>query len=193
MTLPPVIRIFFAIDLPQETKREVGRFIGTLKKKSKTNAIRWTKPENLHVTLQFLAEVHSEHLHLLMENVRTNMVGKLKSQALSMGKLHLFPNPYRPRVIVLELDHQEELAALSALIGHGIKATNYEVESRPFRGHLTLGRIKHAQSVNLNFLAEMDQPEITPVTVSEVVLFRSEPEQHGSKYTVMETIALKGG
>lgn len=191
MTLPPVIRIFFAIDLPQATKEKLGRFICGLKKKSRSHAIRWSKPENLHITLQFLAEVSTEHLPSLIDNVRKKIADNTHSQSLVLGGLQLFPNPYRPRVIVLELSHQHELAALSALIGHGIEAAKYEIENRPFRGHLTLGRIKHPQGVKLGFLSEADPLDIEPIEVNEVVLFRSEPQPEGSKYTVVERIALK--
>lgn len=191
MTLPPVIRIFFAVELPQEAKEKLGQFISTLKKKSKSNAIRWTKPENLHITLQFLAEVQREHLDKLIENVRGNVEGAIKNSMLSFGALHLFPSPYRPRVIVLEVTPQEQLAALATLIGNGIKLSNYEIDSRPFRGHLTLGRIKHAQGVNLSFLTEIPGPEFHNIEVNEVVLFRSEPQPEGSKYTALDRIGLR--
>lgn len=190
MTFPPVIRIFFAIDLPISVKEKLGRFISVLKKKSKSNAIRWTKPENLHITLQFLAEVRSEHLTTLMENVRSNVEGAIKNSTLSFGNLHLFPNPYRPRVIVLDISPQEQLAALAMLIGNGIKKSNYEVETRPFRGHLTLGRIKY-QGTNLDFLSEAPSLTLDLIPLDEVVLFRSEPQEDGSKYTPLDKIGLR--
>lgn len=190
MTYPPVIRVFFAIDLPVETKEKIGRFIGTLKKKAKSNVIRWSKPENLHVTLQFLPEVRSEHISELVKNVRKEVEGIIKSAHFSLGSLHLFPNPYRPRVIVLDISPQTELANLSDHIGHGIKASQYEVEARPFRAHLTLGRIKQPQAANLNFLAECTLPEIDKIRVDEVILFRSEPQPEGSAYTPLEHIHL---
>jgi RNA 2',3'-cyclic 3'-phosphodiesterase len=190
MTLPPVVRVFFAIDLPQSIKEQLGSVVGALKKKAKSNSIRWTKQENLHITLQFLPEVRSEHLPALIANVRAKMEGAMHHAELTFGELHLFPNPYRPRVIVVEIIPQDDLAALAELIGHGIKASHCEIESRPFRAHLTLGRIKQPQGINLGFLAEFKSLAIEKVTVLEVVLFRSEPQPEGSQYTVIERIAL---
>lgn len=189
MTLPSVIRIFFAIDLPQDAKERLSKFIGALKKEAKSNAIRWTKAENLHITLQFLAEVRTEHLSVLIEKVREEVQHSAKSLTLSLGAWHLFPNPYRPRVIVLEVTPHAELAVLSGLIGKGIQAMDYAIESRPFRAHLTLGRIKHTP-VNLDFLSACTLPEIPGITITEVVMFRSEPQPEGSQYTVMEKINL---
>jgi 2'-5' RNA ligase len=191
MTLPPVIRIFFAIDLPEHAKEQLGGFINRLKKKSRSHGIRWSKPENLHITLQFLAEAKTEHLSALIENVKSRVKEITQASTLVFGRLHLFPSPYRPRVIVLDIAPQEELFALASVIGEGIKASNYEIESRPFRAHLTLGRIKQPQEMNLSFLSECDIPAFEAIDVSEVVLFRSEPQPEGSKYTVMERITLK--
>lgn len=189
MTIPPVIRIFFAIDLPLPAKEKLGTFINLLKKTAKTNAIRWTKPENLHITLQFLAEVKTEHLTTLIDNVKEKISGITKQAQFNITDLHLFPNPYRPRVIVLNLLPQEELAFISAMIGEGIEVTKYEKEKRPFRAHLTLGRLKRTK-INLNFLKEALLPDIEPIHVEEIILFRSEPEPEGSKYTIIDRIKL---
>lgn len=189
MTLPPVIRIFFAIDLPIAVKQEIGKFIGVMKKRAKKNAIRWTKPENLHITLHFLAQVHTEHLAQLLENVRTKVKNLHKKPIIKTVGLHLFPNPYRPRVIVLELNSQEQLNELVDLIGQGIQLTQYKIEERPFRAHLTLGRIKYPR-MDLNFLSELPIPSIEQLEVNEVILFRSEPQSEGSLYTPIDKIAL---
>lgn len=192
MTLPPVIRVFFAIDLPLSAKEKLGKFICILKKKSRTHGIRWAKAVNLHVTLQFLAETHTEHLTALIENVRSQLKrANIHGLDLECGSLHLFPSPYHPRVIVLEVTPKGELAELSRLIGEGIKATEYAIEDRPFRAHLTLGRIKQPKEINLSFLSECDVPALENVKAEEVILFRSEPKPEGSEYTVMEKIQFE--
>lgn len=189
MTLPPVIRIFFAIDLPEDTKTEIAHFIAILKKKSKTHAIRWTKAENLHVTLQFLPAFKTSELPVLVDEVRSKLQGIIKELKFSIKELHLFPSPYRPRVIVLGLSHPFELAALANLIGEEIKSLNYEIDTRPFRGHLTIGRIKHPQELDLHFLSDAHFA-IEGIPLTEVVLFRSEPGIDSSKYTVLEKMRV---
>lgn len=190
MTLPPVIRIFFALDIAEPTKMKLIEVMRALKKASRSQGIRWTKPENFHVTLQFLAEIHREHLPSLIANVRTKLATVGQSPELKFGSINIFPNPYRPRVLVLEVLAQEELAELSKLIGEGIQATQYEIEERPFRAHLTLGRIKQPRAMNLSFIEECILPEFDPIVVDNVALFRSEPQPEGSLYTVLERINL---
>lgn len=191
MTLPALIRVFFAVDLPEKVKEDLGKYIKELKKQAKSQNIRWTKAENLHITLQFLAEVKSLDLPMLSGEVRKTLQTRIKQTAFSCGELHLFPSPYRPRVIVLDVNPQEGLTALADAIGNALDVCAYPKETRPFRGHLTLGRIKQPHGANLNFIAECIKPVLEPIKVEEVILFRSEPQDNGSKYTVLERIPLE--
>lgn len=190
MTLPAVIRIFFAIDLPIAVKEKVGAFIDTLKKKSISKAIRWTVPENLHITLQFLPEVRAEHVTQILDHVRVHRQNMSQPIIIHLESVHLFPSPYRPRVIVLTVTPQEALAVLAERIGCGIQAAHYTIEDRPFRAHLTLGRIKQPREVSLRFLSSGVVPEVGPIPVNEVVLFRSEPQREGSLYTPLARLML---
>ncbi len=189
MTKPAVMRIFFAVALSEELKDKVGKFINELKKKARTNAIRWSKPANLHITLQFLAEVQTAHLPSLLDKVKLALVDNKHPLSIKLSNINLLPDPHRPRVIVLDISPQQELAELSKLIGQGIQAANYPIEDRPFRGHLTLGRIKHAHGVNLAFLSEVELLQEI-IEVGEVTLYRSEPQPEGSHYTILEQVNL---
>ncbi|OGT38265.1 MAG: 2'-5' RNA ligase [Gammaproteobacteria bacterium RIFCSPHIGHO2_12_FULL_38_14] len=156
---------------------------------SKTHHIRWTKSENLHITLQFLPEVLLDDLPRLVDAVKL-VLQSMPPINITCEALYLFPHPYLPRVIVLTMNPQSELAALSELIGQGIETTGYSTEKRPFRAHLTLGRIKHTHHLDLHFLQEIDLPKIAPMEINEVILFQSDPMPDGSRYTVLKHFAL---
>ena len=190
MTLPAMIRVFFAVNLPASTKQQLTSFISQLKKKSKLHAIRWIKPENRHITLHFLPEVQTIHLPLLLEKVQAELCGTTEAFTIRLEGVSLFPNPFRPRVITLSVVADTHLINLATAIGKGIQKSNYAIEERPFRPHLTLGRIKYSQGVNLNFLTEYKNHSIENIPVNEIVLFRSEPQPEGSKYMVLEKIML---
>lgn len=190
MTFPPVVRVFFAIDLPATAKEQVGRFISQIKRRAKPHTIRWSKPDNLHVTLQFLAEVRSTDLSTLLTHVRQKLVTDLNEINLSFGAVQLLPSPFRPRVLVLDVAPQPMLKTLSGLVGEGILAAGYPIEERPFRGHLTIGRIKQPHGLDLSFISEFTSPPVDPIVVKDIALFRSEPRPEGSQYMVLERIHL---
>lgn len=190
MTLPSVVRVFFAIDLPAATKATLGQYIADLKKQSKAHAIRWSRPENLHITLQFLPEVAVQDVPTLIAEVKAVLAGKVESLSFHLGPLHVFPDPYRPRVIVLDVSPQAALMRLSSRIGEGIHQAGYETEEKPFRAHMTIGRIKQPQGINLGFLSTTPAPAVGELTLKDVVLFRSEPQPEGSRYVEIERIIL---
>ena len=192
MTFPPVIRLFFAVELTSSIKDEIERYIHALRQKSKSKAIRWTKPENLHITLQFLPSVASDDLPLLSENVERAIQSISRYPAFSLGDLRLYPSLYHPRVIVFDVTPQDALSPLAEAVGDGIKKTHYQVEERPFRAHLTIGRIKQPRGVGLQFLNEVEAPVINGIAVREVTLYRSEPHPEGSQYRVIKRMPLGG-
>jgi len=190
MILPPVVRVFFAIDLSDSIKSQLATYIDSLRKISKSKQIRWSRTENLHITLQFLAEVQSEHIARMIEHVQTELAAAMPPFKISLRHLHLYPDPHRPRVIVVDIAPQASLARLSELVGHGIKKTGYEIEMRPFRAHMTIGRIKTTQMNALSFLADVVPPSVGEIDIEEVVLFQSESHPNGSHYIPLHRVAL---
>lgn len=190
MTLPELIRVFFAVNLNDHQKKCLREWMASLKVAAKSKNLRWTKSTNLHITLQFMPAVRTMDLPRLIQNTEKEIASIKTKIEFELGEIRLFPSPYHPRNMVLNLTPQVELAALSAAIGRGILATNYPIETRPFQGHVTLCRIKQPNLVNLDFLSKATLPDIGKIKVSEVILYRSEPQAEGSVYTPLSSIAL---
>lgn len=191
MILPSVVRVFFAIDPPDNIKASMSAYIDSLKDLSKTNKIRWTRTENLHITLQFLAEVQGEHVDLIISKVQAELAAAVSHLTINLRSLYLFPDPHRPRVLVVDVAPQAALAQLSAMIGRGIEAAGYKIEARAFRGHMTIGRFKTSQKTVLNFLSDAKAPDVGEIEIHEVVLFQSESHPEGSRYIPLKRIPLQ--
>lgn len=184
---PKRLRLFFAIDLTEEVNRSLEDIIGQLQIKYKKHSIRWSKPRNLHITLQFLEAVKAEDVEKLISNVR-HAIHSFEAFDLQLQEVELFPTKYRPRVISMNMDQHDILTDLAKNIGQGIVETGYEIETRPFRGHLTLARLNRIERGFL--LEEIHLPKIEKIPVHEILLYKSEPSREGSKYTVLERIKL---
>lgn len=183
---PPPLRIFFAIDLPNGVKNKIGELIEQLKLHHTHHSIRWTKPSHLHLTLQFIGAIKPEDIDKLIENVR-KALHLFPRFDLQIGALELFPTPYKPKIISLAIGPHDIHTALAKAIGVGIAATGYDVESRPFRGHITLARIKTNKPIDIN---AFKTPEFDTIPINEIVLYKSEPSSAGSSYTVLKKIIL---
>jgi 2'-5' RNA ligase len=185
---PATLRAFFAIELAEPARRAAADVVAVLRARPGGDAVRWVRPENLHVTLRFLGEIAPALQAPLAAQVRAQTAA-LAPFALQLGGLASFPPARRPRVLVLELAPGEPLAALASAVERGVVAAGFAPEPRPFRGHLTLGRMRERGAPPS--LAALAVPPVV-FDVTESVLFASELHPSGSRYTPLERVPLGG-
>jgi 2'-5' RNA ligase len=99
-----------------------------------------------------------------------------------------FPNARRARVLAVAVEPAEPLARAAAAVERGCVAAGFEPEARPFRGHLTLGRIKRGRPPRFD---DVTIPDHEPTPVRDAVLFRSELGPDGSRYVPLERVAFR--
>jgi 2'-5' RNA ligase len=188
------IRAFFALDFPVESKQHLAAALEGLKlhlqKTFQKNTFRWVKPTNLHVTLQFLGQVEEGEVTKLLQKAREELKG-LKSFYLHLGPLEWFPTAYRPQVLSLKVEPDEACAALSKVLGQGARALGYKIEERLFRAHVTLARAEGLRYLPPELLTSLAWPPLPDIFVKEVVLFRSESDSDGSRYTRLASVELE--
>ncbi len=179
-----MIRAFFAIDLPEELQKKMYSMIEQLN----IPAVQWTKPHNLHITLQFMKNVQLSDIATLSKNVRHELLS-MPPFELELSHLELFPDVIHPRLISIAFKSDVMLIDIAKRIGQGILATQYPIETRPYRAHLTLGRFKETPSENF-LLTRIKLPEHKKFLVKEIIFYQSHPSHEESFYTPLERIAL---
>ncbi|AAR39342.1 NEQ502 [Nanoarchaeum equitans Kin4-M] len=121
------MRVFLAIDLPEELKNQIYSYY---KKVSKAVYGKFVEKENLHITLKFIGEVLD--INPLIE--RLNYV-KFKPFEVKVKGLSAFPSIENPRVVWVGA-HSVYLNDLANQINRVLKS--YE----NFVGHITIVRVK---------------------------------------------------
>ncbi|MBW2246619.1 MAG: RNA 2',3'-cyclic phosphodiesterase, partial [Deltaproteobacteria bacterium] len=170
------IRTFIAIELPEK----IIYTIGTVQEEIKSYGlkIRWVRPENIHLTLKFLGDIQEADTENVARAVSESVTG-YPPISLAVKGIGVFPGIKRPRVIwlgisfpgikrprVIWLGISKQLDLLTALqqtLDEKLEAMGFPKEKRPFKGHLTLGRIK----------SEIDPKTLNDV-LKEVTQFESE-------------------
>ncbi len=187
------IRAFLAIDFPDGIKATLGRIQERLK--PLIGGVRWTKPESIHLTLQFFGYIPPDHIELISEIVKKNVEG-VAPFMLNLGSPGAFPSITRPRVVYIGLGGQTEtLGRLQEKIASDLEGLGFKKEERAFTSHLTLGRLKAATrlpGVPEAFKKVMDLAEGSFV-VDGLNLYRSELHPTGAVYTVLERYPFGAG
>jgi 2'-5' RNA ligase len=184
MTDERMIRAFLALDPPEEILREIGRVQSRLKKMIRGH-VRWVRPESIHLTLKFFGDIREESVEsisALAEKAAAD-VGPFE---LAIGGAGVFPDMKRPRVVWLGMDGEtERLTIFQNGLERALREIGFPGEERPFRPHLTLGRIRSPKG--LGGLAEALKEAETDVdarfTASGLCLFKSELTPQGAIYT----------
>lgn len=188
--MPQIFRSFFAIELPGSLKGEIDAYIDQLK--TLAGGVKWVRSGSLHITIKFLGDQPAA----MVERAALagmELAGSCPPFSISVTGFGAFPNRHKPRVFWLGIQStpQQPLYQLQSALEELLEPLGFEKENRRFSPHLTLGRVKRAQSFSdlLNFVD--DQP-FGPVTFEpkELVLMRSILKPQGAVYQPIQKYAL---
>ncbi|MDD3642521.1 MAG: RNA 2',3'-cyclic phosphodiesterase [Candidatus Krumholzibacteria bacterium] len=176
------MRLFFAVPLSEAVRETVWSAVRRFP--AADPPWRWIPPENYHLTLKFIGEVDERRADELREAGAEAAAG-IAPFPLRFGRFGAFPDPARPRVIFFGIEEGfEPLAALAGRLEEACEALGIERESRPFRAHLTLARIKSPLPgpVREAMHAVPPLPDSTRQMTDRFVLMSSRLDRAGASY-----------
>ncbi|MHB9154722.1 MAG: RNA 2',3'-cyclic phosphodiesterase [Endomicrobiales bacterium] len=184
------MRIFIAVNLPEDVKEQIERVQETLKKTLVD--VRWVKKEKFHLTLKFLGEVPEEKA---AEVVATLSRASRPRQpfTVALKGLGAFPGLRRPRVVWAGIQEgQSELKAVARDIENELEPLGFQKEKREFSGHLTLGRVRSPQNLSalVKKIASLETVEMGSFSARSIEVMISAPGSGGSTYQCLKSISL---
>jgi 2'-5' RNA ligase len=175
------MRLFIAIDLPPQIKRELADIQAKLKK---ANAVvRWVSPDGIHLTLKFLSEVADDKVAGVVDALAES-VPRISPFTLEVAGLGVFPSLSRPRVIWTGVKGAEGLMALAEEVEKAMMKLGFPREKRGFSPHLTLGRVKSPRGIDRLTKIIMEEKDISlgKFTADGYLLIRSILRPEGAEY-----------
>ncbi len=161
-------RIFIAINLPEDIKKRLENY----QSKWPELPVRWTKKENLHITLEFLGYITDEELLKTFQNTR-ELALKHKSFFITLNKIcYGPPKKMPPRMVWITGEKCQEFNLLP---------------------HITLGRIR---TWEFRQIEPEERPEVSEeinltFEVNSIEVMKSELKRGGPNYIILESCPLK--
>jgi RNA 2',3'-cyclic 3'-phosphodiesterase len=178
-----VLRTFIAIDLPRAVQEALNSFERELQ--GAQAPVAWVKADRIHLTLKFLGDVAPERICEIKKSLE-KAVESLTPFRLQPSGCGAFPSLKQMRVIWVGLTGDEAgLKGLHERVEEAMVELGFKKEERPFRAHLTVGRVKgrhHLRSLQ-DLLMSHQSFEAEAFDVTEVVLYKSELRPEGARYT----------
>lgn len=103
--------------------------------------IRWVTLQNLHFTLKFLGETEEHKIPALIEALRKT-ASQHEPFSFSLNGTGFFGGKEGLRVLWMGVSEAEALSRLAADIGNALAAAGFQGDTKAFKPHLTLARIK---------------------------------------------------
>lgn len=179
-----MLRLFVAVDLPAELRPAVVRLCDGVA------GARWTRPEQLHITLRFLGDTPEDQLGDLRARLRQVRTPGFELALRGAGVFPPAGGRKPARVLWLGLDPPESLRALKHAVD-GVLGPDPDTAKRGFSPHLTLARFPTRPRHDLDrFLAEHAGFDGGRFAVSDFHLYRSTLRPESALHEIVETYPL---
>jgi len=174
-------RLFVGIPVPGECRDALAGAVRTLVEAA-GDGLRPTRPENFHLTLQFLGETPDDRVAAVASALAAVPFSPF---TLRPGRIGCLPDCRRPRVIHAgAAQGAESCIALAGRVRDALDPLGYPRGKR-FTPHLTLARIKRPDGVDWRALMARCPADFPAFSVDRFVLWQSELTPAGPIYTAL--------
>jgi 2'-5' RNA ligase len=185
-------RLFAAIEIGTVAQSRVADEQARLKETLRASSIRWTKHDQLHITLVFIGEVTDERAARIVEIMRDSI--EHPPFRFELGGIGAFPPRGAPRALWIGVKSgAEHMIRVQSLVAGRLEGIGVERDRRPFSPHLTLGRWRDSRPSDRPRTSSAQARTIARVDVKAVTLFQSRVSSDGSTYTRLVEAPLAPG
>ncbi len=159
------MRVFVAIKLPEHIKIALSSLIDKLKQQS--NSTKFTKIDNLHITIKFLGELANiQSIEKILEKIVSNQ----KRFHIRLDKSGIFKSFKDPRIFWVGQDNNPDFLNLTSSVDEFFVKENHVC-------HITLARLKNPKISTLREFIDITNNFLTHnnlvFSVEEIYLFES--------------------
>lgn len=178
-------RLFIAIALPEMVKEQLAAL------REPDAPARWTKPEQMHLTLRFVGEVDERRV----EEIEAALGGMvLPSFNLQLRGTGCFPSVQRSRVLWAGVSGEKDaLLRLQAAVETRMGHAGMDAEPKAYDPHITLARLQRSDAQwTRSFLERHEGWASTSFLVDAFHLYRSELHPAGAVHFKERSFELGG-
>jgi len=182
------LRCFIALDLEEEAKEAIARFIGNAK--TSFPEAKWVNPQQVHLTLRFFGAMNSSWLPLI-SSITERIAASFPKIPAFISKIGVFPEPRRARVIWIGFDAlaEDRIKQLAEELNHQLwEVLKIEAEEKAFVPHLTIARLRKPKRVELENLR---LPGKITTNLYRITLYKSTLTPRGPIYSELSFYPLK--
>ena len=179
-----MVRLFIAAELPEDIKSQYAQAQEIIRRsRARLSLVR---SEDMHITLKFIGEVEGSRL-MAITNALEMITGSPFS--LDLGAVTL-NSPRSPRVVWGDIHDPGSCRELAGKIDSALIPLEVPAETRRFKPHITIARIKQFHPSIFEEVASISNSCSGSFMVDRFVLKKSELTPQGPVYTDLREFLL---
>jgi 2'-5' RNA ligase len=185
------MRLFVAVEIDAALARALARTSDDLRRHITALAPRarltWVAPDRLHFTVRFIGEVAGDRVSAIAGALAAPL--SIAPFDLTMAGLGAFPLNGPPRVFWAGISRGEaEMSGVEREVSARLSSCGIAVESREYRPHLTLARVREAGGLRAGeALDTAPQGPFGTTRVDAITLFESRLSPKGPTYVKVQS------
>ena len=188
------MRCFVALDVPEDVRVALGETQAALRAAAPRADVRWAAAAQLHLTLKFLGAVPDDRVSGVSAALATVATGVGPVRLVASG-LGAFPSLGDARVLWAGIASAgSETADLAEAVDRALSGLGFPAETRPFRAHLTLGRVRSPRGARglADAVKSLGSPTFGSWVADELILYESRLRPTGALHVPVSRHALRG-
>lgn len=188
------MRVFTAVDIDKPMMKAMSELQDSLCRRLdvKKSDIKWVRPDQMHLTLNFLGEISDQQAADVCRLVE-NAAGGFDHFELEIGSAGFFGGGSARVLWVGVGQGGEKLCLLQKQLAQQLESQGLAGEKRQFAGHLTMCRIRNprAGAKAAETIKEYSSLMLGIVPVEAVLVYQSQLTDAGPVYTPLGSYRLK--
>lgn len=166
-------RLFTAIEIPEIVRAQLALVRGNLP------GAKWVEMEDMHLTIRFFGDIGNLEADELVSTLARVDFDPFELKITGLGVF----GGRDPRALFAGIADSEPLNALQRASERAARAARLPPETRAFKPHITLARLKNAKpELVARFLSARPPLQAWPFTVDQFTLMSSRPGVGGGPY-----------
>ena len=188
------VRSFIAIELSDELKLGLSQLQDGLKLGGQS-WVKWVDPYGIHLTLKFLGSIAVDMIGEITKAMEQVVQG-IPPFHLKVSGLGVFPNLIRTQVAWVGISGEmDKLSQLQQQLEASLARLGFAHESRPFKPHLTLARLRDRVSSDERqrfgqLIASTRFETAYTINVETINLMKSQLTREGAIYSRIGSVNL---
>ncbi|MBO5518916.1 MAG: RNA 2',3'-cyclic phosphodiesterase [Candidatus Methanomethylophilus sp.] len=172
------IRVFVSIPMPN-----TAGLRPMMDDLSKVRGVRTSPMGQMHITLRFIGDIEEDRVDDIETAVNEAIAG-VKASRITLKGLGAFPNQRNPRVLWAGISTEMPLLEISERLSARFKTMNIPFDEKPFRPHITVGRIEGRANLVHEF-SRYQTTEFATYIPNSVMVMKSELTPKGAVHSIL--------